>query len=59
MHEDTLYGKIYSTETKQEYYVVRKEIKSMEVKQLDKIVDRGVREYLKTWQARYREAGQK
>ncbi|MBK7880801.1 MAG: type II CRISPR RNA-guided endonuclease Cas9 [Saprospiraceae bacterium] len=47
MHEDTLYGKIYSTETKQEYYVVRKEIKSMEVKQLDKIVDRGVREYLK------------
>lgn len=46
MHEDTLYGKIHNPYTGSSSFVVTKKLDSLDEKQLSKIVDKGIREYL-------------
>jgi hypothetical protein len=46
LHEDTLYGKI-TIDTGEEKYVTRKEVRSLNEKQIDSVVDLGIRDYLK------------
>ncbi len=48
MHEDTLYGKIVNPYTGNQNYVVRKPISGLDEKNIDKIVDGGIRNMLKS-----------
>jgi CRISPR-associated endonuclease Csn1 len=49
LHEETLYGQITNPETGDSCYVIRKPVSSIETyKQIDKIVDKGIREIIKT-----------
>ncbi|HMS30121.1 MAG TPA: type II CRISPR RNA-guided endonuclease Cas9 [Saprospiraceae bacterium] len=47
MHEDTLYGKITNPYTQEENYVIKKNINSLDEKQLEKIIDVKIKEFLK------------
>lgn len=47
LHEDSLYGKIINSKTGEENYVIRKDLKSLDEKQLEKIIDEGIKRFLK------------